>query len=63
MSRNSHPIVTGAEVPGGDYTAEWDLGKSFNSPPGQLPDVMMKPVVKLVANNEVGTLVGGVASE
>lgn len=47
----------------GDYTAEWDLGKSFNSPPGQLPDVMMKPVVKLVANNEVGTLVGGVADE
>jgi hypothetical protein len=47
----------------GDYTAEWDLGKSFNGPPGQLPDVMMKPVVKLVANNEVGTLVGGVAGE
>jgi hypothetical protein len=47
----------------GDYTAEWDLGKSFNGPPGQLPDVMMKPVVKLVANNEVGTLVGGVADE
>jgi hypothetical protein len=47
----------------GDYTAEWDLGKSFNSPPGLLPDVMMKPVVKLVANNEVGTLVGQVADE
>jgi hypothetical protein len=45
----------------GDYTAEWDLGKSFNGPPGQLPDVMMKPVVKLVANNEVGTLDGQVA--
>jgi hypothetical protein len=47
----------------GDYMAEWDLGKSFNSPPGQLPDVMMKPVVKLVANNEVGTLAGQVADE
>ena len=47
----------------GDYTAEWDLGKSFNGPPGQQPDVMMKPVVKLVANNEVGTLVGTVADE
>ena len=47
----------------GDHTAEWDLGKSFNAPPAQLPDVMMKPVVKLVANNEVGTLVGGVADE
>ena len=47
----------------GDYTAEWDLGKSFNGPPGLLPDVMMKPVVKVVANNEVGTLVGQVAVE
>jgi hypothetical protein len=47
----------------GDYTAEWDLLKSFNGPPGLLPDVMMKPVVKLVANNEVGTLVGQVADE
>ena len=47
----------------GEYTAEWDLGKSFNAPPGQLPDVMMKPVVKLVANNEVGTLEGQVADE
>ena len=47
----------------GDYTAEWDLGKSFNGPPGLQPDVMMKPVVKLVANNEVGTLVGQVAEE
>ena len=47
----------------GDYTAEWDLGKSFNGPPGLLPDVMMKPVVKLVANNEVGTLEGDVAED
>jgi hypothetical protein len=47
----------------GDYTAEWDLGKSFNGPPGLMPDVMMKPVVKLVANNEVGTLVGQVDDE
>ena len=47
----------------GEYTAEWDLGKSFNGPPGQMPDVMMKPVVKLVANNEVGTLDGQVADE
>jgi len=45
----------------GDYTAEWDLGKSFIAPPGLAPDAIMKPVVKLVANNEVGTLVGQVA--
>jgi len=45
----------------GNYTAEWDLGKSFIAPPGLAPDAIMKPVVKLVANNEVGTLVGQVA--
>lgn len=44
----------------GDYTAEWDLGKSFIAPPGLAPDAIMKPVVKLVSNNEVGTLVGRV---
>ena len=44
-----------------NYTAEWDLGKSFIAPPGLSPDAIMKPVVKLVANNEVGTLVGQVA--
>ncbi len=44
-----------------EYTAEWDLGKSFIAPPGLDPDALMKPVVKLVANNEVGTLVGQVA--
>ena len=47
----------------GDYTAEWDLGKSFIAPPGLAPDAIMKPVVKLVANNEVGTLVGQVADD
>ena len=45
----------------GDYTAEWDLGKSFIAPPGIAPDAIMKPVIKVVANNDVGTLVGQVA--
>ena len=47
----------------GNYTAEWDLGKSFIAPLGIAPDAIMKPVVKLVADNEVGTLVGQVADE
>ncbi|MBT8443697.1 MAG: DUF4382 domain-containing protein [Gammaproteobacteria bacterium] len=47
----------------GNYTAEWDLGRSFIAPPGLAPDAIMKPVVKLVANNEVGTLVGQVADD
>ena len=45
----------------GNYTAEWDLGRSFIAPPGLAPDALMKPVVKLMANNEVGTLIGQVA--
>jgi len=48
----------------GNYTAEWDLGMSFVGPPGLgTGEAIMKPVVKLVANNEVGTLNGTVASE
>jgi hypothetical protein len=48
----------------GDYTAEWDLGMSFIAPPGQgTGEAMMKPVVKLVANDEVGTLSGTVSSD
>lgn len=47
----------------GDYTAEWDLGRSFIAPPGLAPDALMKPVVKLVRNNEVGTLIGQVADD
>lgn len=48
----------------GNYTAEWDLGRSFIAPPGLgTGEARMKPVVKLVANNEVGTLDGTVADE
>jgi len=47
-----------------NYTAEWDLGKSFLAPPGLgTGEAIMKPVVKLVQNNEVGTLDGTVADE
>ena len=44
-------------------TAEFDLGKSITAPPGQSPDVMLRPTIKLVNNNEVGTLIGRVANE
>lgn len=48
----------------GNYTAEWDLGMSFVAPPGLgTAEAIMKPVIKLVANNEVGTLNGTVANE
>ena len=43
-------------------TAEFDLGKSITAPPGQSPDVMLRPTIKLVNNNEVGILTGRVAN-
>lgn len=46
-----------------DFTAEWDLLRSINTPPGLSPDVAMKPVIKLVNNAEVGTLAGNVDAD
>jgi hypothetical protein len=56
----------GYTVPANDtvtLTAEFDLGKSITAPPGQAPDVKLRPTIKLVNNNEVGTLTGQVANE
>lgn len=48
----------------GNYTAEWDVGMSFLAPPGLgTGEAIMKPVVKLVQNDEVGTLDGTVADQ
>ena len=44
-----------------DYTAEWDLGKSYVGPPVPPSEVTMRPVIRLVKNDEVGTLDGTVA--
>jgi len=44
-------------------TAEFDLGKSITAPPGQAPDVKLRPTIKLVNNDQVGTLTGQVANE
>jgi hypothetical protein len=44
-----------------EYTAEWDLGKSLFGPPVPPSDVTMRPVIRLVRNDEVGTLEGTVA--
>lgn len=54
-------LVRGFTVPvngSPDFTAEFDLGKSITAPPGQDPDVKLKPVIRLVNNTEVGTLTG-----
>ncbi len=62
---NGLKLHGGYTVPVNDQvslTAEFDLGKSITAPPGQSPDVMLRPTIKLVNNNEVGTLTGQVAN-
>lgn len=59
-------LVGGYTIPSNDLvslTAEFDLGKSITAPPGLSPDVILRPTIRLVDNNEVGTLTGQVASE
>ncbi|MEY2852993.1 MAG: hypothetical protein RL030_125 [Pseudomonadota bacterium] len=41
-----------------DFTIDFDLAKSLLAPPGQAPDVLMKPVLRLVDNIQAGTLEG-----
>jgi len=60
---NGLKLFGGYTVPANDQvslTAEFDLGKSLTVPPGQSPDVLIRPTIKLVDNNEVGTLIGQV---
>ncbi|MDH5583552.1 MAG: DUF4382 domain-containing protein [Gammaproteobacteria bacterium] len=59
-------LVSGFTVPANgspDFTAEFDLARSITAPPGLSPDVVLKPVIRLVNNVEVGTLTGVVATE
>lgn len=56
-------LVGGFTVqPGGllELTAEFDLAKSLTQPPGLDPDVVLRPVIRLVDNNQVGSLTGTV---
>ena len=58
-------LVSGYTVPANDQvslTLEFDLAKSITAPPGQSPDVKLRPTIRLVNNNEVGTLTGEVAA-
>lgn len=66
-AQNGLKLVSGFTVPVNglaSFTAEWDLKKSITAPgPGGLDrDVVMKPVIRLVNNVEVGTLTGMVES-
>jgi hypothetical protein len=41
-----------------DFTIDFDVARSLLAPPGQAPDVLMKPVLRLVDNIQAGTLEG-----
>lgn len=59
-------LVSGYTVPANDQvslTLEFDIAKSITAPPGLSPDVIMRPAIRLVNNNEVGTLTGEVGAE
>jgi hypothetical protein len=65
-SNNGLKLVGGFTVPVNDtanFTAEFDIAKSITAPPGLDPDVVMRPVIRLVNNVDVGTLTGLVATE
>ena len=58
-------LVGGFTVPVNDtayLTAEFDIAKSITAPPGQSPDMVLRPSIRLVNNVEVGTLTGLVES-
>jgi hypothetical protein len=44
-----------------NFTIDFDLRKSVIAPPGQSPNYMLKPVLRMVDNLRVGTIAGTVA--
>lgn len=57
-------LVSGFTIAAGGTTAlvaEIDLMKSITEPPGQAPDVKLRPAIRLVNELEVGTLTGRVS--
>lgn len=54
-------LVRGFTMPAGgraDFTIDFVLDKSIITPPGQAPDYMMKPVLRITDNIQVGTIAG-----
>lgn len=63
---NGLKLVGGFTIPANgtaNVTADFDLMKSVTAPPGLDPDVVMRPVIRLVNNLEAGTLTGQVAND
>ena len=54
-------LIQGFTMPVGgvaDFTVDFVLSKSIIDPPGQSPDYLLKPVLRLVDNAQVGTISG-----
>src|SRR5262249_44971305 len=54
-------LIRGFTMPVGgvaDFTVDFDLRKSLIAPPGQSPNYVLKPVLRLVDNAQVGTISG-----
>lgn len=58
-------LVRGFTMPAGgraDYTVDFVLDKSIITPPGQAPEYMMKPVLRITDNIQVGKIAGTLAA-
>ena len=54
-------LIQGFTMPVGgvaNFTVDFMLSKSLIAPPGQSPDYMLKPVLRLIDNAQVGTISG-----
>jgi hypothetical protein len=63
-SESGLKLIRGFTVAAGsvsNFTIDFDLRKSVIAPPGQAPNYLLKPVLRIVDNLQVGTLAGTVA--
>lgn len=64
-SESGLKLIRGFTVAAGsvsNFTIDFDLRKSVIAPPGQAPNYILKPVLRIVDNLQVGTLTGTVAA-
>jgi hypothetical protein len=64
-SESGLKLIRGFTVAAGsisNFTIDFDLRKSVIAPPGQAPNYLLKPVLRMVDNLQVGTVSGTVAA-
>jgi hypothetical protein len=64
-SESGLKLIRGFNVAAGsisNFTIDFDLRKSVIAPPGQSPNYLLKPVLRIVDNLRVGTIAGTVAA-